>query len=126
MGRFSFTLIMLIHLPITFVVLSSLYSLGDAIFFGPSAVGLGLGLLAAKKGFLLGTYLANRRTRRSYDSNRWHYRSNNHYTNGYNTWYSRPRKHYYYSSSKYSRRNNWNRGKRAAEAEAGFSDFKSL
>ena len=30
---------------------------------GPSAIGLGLGLLAAKKGFLLGTYLANRRTR---------------------------------------------------------------
>ena len=39
--------------------------------------------------------------------------------------YSRPRKHYYYSSSKYSR-NNWHRGKRAAEAEAGFSDFESL
>ena len=30
---------------------------------GPSAIGLGLGLLAAKKGFLLGTYLANQRTR---------------------------------------------------------------
>jgi len=113
------------HFPITLLILASLYTLGEAIFFGPSAVGLGLGLLAAKKGFLLGTYLANRRTRRSYDSNRWHYRSNNHYTNGYNTWYSRPRKHYYYSSSKYSR-NNWNRGKRAAEAEAGFSDFESL
>ena len=28
--------------------------------------------------------------RRSYDSNRWHYRSNNHYTNGYNTWRVKP------------------------------------
>ena len=39
--------------------------------------------------------------------------------------YSRPRKHYYYSSSKY-RRNSWNRGKRAAEEDAGLSDLKSL
>merc|ERR1711976_386839 len=102
MGRFSFTLIMLIHLPITFVVLSSLYSLGDAIFTGPTAVGLGIGLLAAKKGFLLGTYLANRRS--SYQP-RYHYNSN------YNGWYSKPRRHYYYSSNSYNRYNGY-RGKR--------------
>ena len=40
--------------------------------------------------------------------------------------YSRPRKHYYYSSSKYSRNSWYNRGKRAAEAEVGFSDLESL
>merc|ERR1712243_247 len=111
MGSFSLTRIMLLHIPITFVVLSSIYSLGDAIFFGPSAVGLGIGLIAAKKGFLLGTYLANRRSRRSYDTRRYSYQPRHHYNSNYNGWYSKPRRHYYYSSNSYNRYNGY-RGKK--------------
>merc|ERR1712243_437224 len=111
MGSFSLTRIMLLHIPITFVVLSSIYSLGDAIFFGPSAVGLGIGLIAAKKGFLLGTYLANRRSRRSYNTRRYSYQPRHHYNSNYNGWYSKPRRHYYYSSNSYNRHGGY-RGKR--------------
>lgn len=117
--------------------------------------------MAAKKGFLLGTYLANRRTRLlififdlivikklpscalgaamiatvgitdpttiiPMDTTHGKSKSQSNKLFIYClSRYSRPRKHYYYSSSRYSR-NNWNRGKRAAEAEVGFSDLESL
>ena len=45
------------------IFLCFLAQLTEAIFFGPIAVGLGIGILAAKKGFLIGTALANSRTR---------------------------------------------------------------
>ena len=45
------------------IFLCFLAHLTEAIFFGPTAVGLGVGILAAKKGFLIGTALANSRTR---------------------------------------------------------------
>merc|ERR1711936_137306 len=85
--------------------------LTEAIFFGPTAVGLGVGILAAKKGFLIGTALANSRTRRSYQINNYHYTQSHHYETSYNTWYQKPRRHYYYSSSPYTYR----RGKRETE-----------
>merc|ERR1712045_195243 len=85
--------------------------LTEAIFFGPTAVGLGVGILAAKKGFLIGTALANSRTRRSYQINNYHYIQSHHYETSYNRYYSRPRRHYYYSSSPYYGR----RGKRDTE-----------
>jgi len=86
----------------------------EAIFFGPIAVGLGLGILAAKKGFLVGTALANSRTRRSYQPSNYRYTPRHHYDSSYNRWYSRPRRHYYYSSSSYNGYSNY-RGKRDAE-----------
>merc|ERR1712001_118678 len=85
--------------------------LTDAIFFGPVAIGLGIGILAAKKGFLVGTALANSRTRRSYQINNYHYIQSHHYDTSYNRWYQKPRRHYYYSSSPYTYR----RGKRDTE-----------
>merc|ERR1712001_252990 len=85
--------------------------LTDAIFFGPVAIGLGIGILAAKKGFLVGTALANSRTRRSYQINNYHYIQSHHYETSYNQWYQKPRRHYYYSSSPYTYR----RGKRDTE-----------
>merc|ERR1712045_264530 len=85
--------------------------LTEAIFFGPTAVGLGVGILAAKKGFLIGTALANSRTRRSYQINNYHYIQSHHYETSYNQWYQKPRRHYYYSSSPYTYR----RGKRDTE-----------
>merc|ERR1712110_251179 len=83
----------------------------EAIFFGPIAIGLGIGILAAKKGFLLGTALAGSRTRRSYQPSNYRYTPSHHYDSSYNSWYSRPRRHYYYSSSQYDRY----RGKRDTE-----------
>merc|ERR1712110_1080248 len=83
----------------------------EAIFFGPIAIGLGIGILAAKKGFLLGTALAGSRTRRSYQPSNYRYTPSHHYDSSYNSWYSRPRRHYYYSSSQYNRY----RGKRDTE-----------
>merc|ERR1711953_1017250 len=93
------------------IVLCGLSYLTEAIFFGPTAVGLGVGILAAKKGFLIGTALANSRTRRSYQINNYHYTQSHHYETSYNTWYQKPRRHYYYSSSPYTYR----RGKRETE-----------
>jgi len=91
------------HIPVILILLSCIYQYADALFFGPSAVGLGLGILAFKKGFLIGTYLSNRRTRRSYNPHsNYNYRQNHHYNSGYNSGYSRPRKYYYYSSRQYN------------------------
>merc|ERR1711981_476594 len=87
-----------IHVPrISFFIAK----FSDAIFFGPVAVGLGVGILAAAKGFLIGTAVANSRTRRSYQRSNYHYTPQHHYTSSYNRYYSRPRRHYYYSSSPY-------------------------
>merc|ERR1711990_1341771 len=93
------------------IFLCFLAQLTEAIFFGPIAVGLGIGILAAKKGFLIGTALANSRTRRSYQPSNYRYTPNHHYDTSYNRYYSKPRRHYYYSSSPYYGR----RGKRDTE-----------
>merc|ERR1711990_1232804 len=93
------------------IFLCFLAQLTEAIFFGPIAVGLGIGILAAKKGFLIGTALANSRTRRSYQPSNYRYTPSHHYDTSYNRYYSKPRRHYYYSSSPYTYR----RGKRDTE-----------
>merc|ERR1712024_155607 len=98
-------------LQFSLIFLCFLSHLAEAIFFGPIAVGLGIGILAAKKGFLIGTALANSRTRRSYQINNYRYTPNHHYDTSYNRWYQKPRRHYYYSSSPYTYR----RGKRDTE-----------
>jgi len=105
-------------LPTSLIFLCFLSHLTEAIFFGPIAVGLGLGILAAKKGFIIGTALANSRTRRSYQRSNYHYTPQHHYTSSYNRWYSKPRRHYYYSSNSYSGYDSYNgyrRGKRDTE-----------
>merc|ERR1712141_513898 len=98
-------------LQFSLIFLCFLSHLAEAIFFGPIAIGLGIGILAAKKGFLTGTALANSRTRRSYQIRNYHYTQSHHYTTSYNRWYQKPRRHYYYSSSPY----NYRRGKRDTE-----------
>merc|ERR1712038_331472 len=95
-------------LQFSLVFLCFLSHLTEALFFGPIAVGLGLGILAFKKGFLIGTALSSSRTRRSYQPSNYRYTQNHHYDSNYNRWYSKPRRHYYYSSSPYYGR----RGKR--------------
>ena len=49
--------------------------------------------------------------RRSYQPSNYQYTPSHHYDSSYNSWYSRPRRHYYYSSSQYNRY----RGKRDTE-----------
>ena len=49
--------------------------------------------------------------RRSYQPSNYRYTPSHHYDSSYNSWYSRPRRHYYYSSSQYDRY----RGKRDTE-----------
>merc|ERR1712073_88221 len=98
-------------LQFSLVFLCFLSHLTEALFFGPIAVGLGLGILAFKKGFLIGTALSSSRTRRSYQPSNYRYTQNHHYDSNYNRWYSKPRRHYYYSSSPYYGR----RGKRDTE-----------
>merc|ERR1712141_685440 len=93
------------------IFLCFLTHLTEAIFFGPIAIGLGIGILAAKKGFLIGTALASSRTRRSYQPTNYRYTPRHHYDSSYNRYYQKPRRHYYYSSSPYTYR----RGKRDTE-----------
>ena len=50
-------------LPFSLVFLCFLSHLTEALFFGPIAVGLGIGILALKKGFLIGLALSSSRTR---------------------------------------------------------------
>merc|ERR1712186_280438 len=111
MGETFHSLTMRNILQFSLVFLCFLSHLTEAIFFGPIAIGLGIGILAAKKGFLIGTALANSRTRRSYQPSNYRYTPNHHYDSSYNRWYSKPRRHYCYSSSPYSYR----RGKRDTE-----------
>merc|ERR1711936_293997 len=98
-------------LQFALIFLCFLSHLAEAIFFGPIAIGLGIGILAAKKGFLIGTALASSRTRRSYQPTNYHYTPQHHYDSSYNRYYQKPRRHYYYSSSPYTYR----RGKRDTE-----------
>merc|ERR1712024_103614 len=98
-------------LQFSLIFLCFLSHLAEAIFFGPIAIGLGIGILALKKGFLIGTALANSRTRRSYQPSNYRYNQRHHYDTSYNRWYQKPRRHYYYSSSPYYNR----RGKRDTE-----------
>merc|ERR1711910_129244 len=98
-------------LQFALIFLCFLSHLAEAIFFGPIAIGLGIGILAAKKGFLIGTALASSRTRRSYQPTNYRYTPQHHYDSSYNRYYSKPRRHYYYSSSPYYRY----RGKRDTE-----------
>merc|ERR1711874_492175 len=98
-------------LQFSLIFLCFLSHLAEAIFFGPIAIGLGIGILAAKKGFLIGTALASSRTRRSYQPTNYRYTPQHHYDSSYNRYYSKPRRHYYYSSSPYYGR----RGKRDTE-----------
>merc|ERR1712061_310879 len=58
-----------------------------------------------------GTALSSSRTIRSYKPSNYRYTQNHHYDSNYNRWYSKPRRHYYYSSSPYYGR----RGKRDTE-----------
>merc|ERR1712061_298938 len=58
-----------------------------------------------------GTALSSSRTIRSYKPSNYRYTQNHHYDSNYNRWYSKPRRHYYYSSSPYTQR----RGKRDTE-----------
>eukprot|EP00493_Phyllostaurus_siculus_P008295 UN08393 len=83
----------------------------DGFFLGPTAVGVGLGALAATKGLTLGSVLGQSRVSerggRSYNR----YNRRNHYSqrNSYYSHYTQPRS-YYYSSRRY---NSYNRyGKR--------------
>ena len=50
-------------LPFSLVLLCFLSHLTEALFFGPIAIGLGIGILALKKGFLIGLALSSSRTR---------------------------------------------------------------
>jgi len=84
----------------------------QALFFGPVAVGLGLGLVALKAGFFLGAALSGGRSRRTYyrKPRSYHYTPSNHYHQR-SSYYARPSRNYYYSSHRYS-----HYGKRSAEA----------
>merc|ERR1711953_671453 len=73
-------------LQFSLVFLCFLSHLTEALFFGPIAVGLGLGILAFKKGFLIGTALSSSRTRRSYQPSNYRYTQNHHYDSNYNRW----------------------------------------
>merc|ERR1711983_181931 len=75
----------------------------QGFFTGPSAVGVGLGVVSYRRGSRYGAYLGNQRTYSSggYSYNR--YSSSNHYqqSNNYYRHYTRP-KTSYYSSRRYS------------------------
>merc|ERR1712059_52937 len=91
------------------VGLSLTLPLVEGLFFGPVAIGLGLGLLAVKTGFFLGAALSGGRSRRSYRRSRsYSYRPSNHYRT---TYYAKPSRHYYYSSRQYYSHH----GKRSAD-----------
>eukprot|EP00091_Calanus_sinicus_P022121 TRINITY_DN687_c0_g1_i15.p1 TRINITY_DN687_c0_g1~~TRINITY_DN687_c0_g1_i15.p1 ORF type:complete len:265 (+),score=86.30 TRINITY_DN687_c0_g1_i15:223-1017(+) len=98
---------------LTLVSLCLLQPMVQAFFFGPIAVGLGVGLLAAGGGFLLGTSLSRSRSRRSYRQSRnYRYQPSHHWDSSYNRYYAQPRQNYYYGSDKWS---SHHRGKRSAD-----------
>jgi len=93
---------------LSLVSLVLLQSTVEAIFLGPIAVGAVIGALAVKKGFILGSLLSQRRTRRqSYRQPRTYTRYNqrNHYhqQDAYYKHYTK-RQTYYYSSDDYTYR----------------------
>jgi len=92
---------------------------------GPIAVGLGVGLLAAGGGFLLGTSLSRSRSRRSYRQSRsYRYQPSNHYTSRNNRWYAQPRQNYYYASEKWS--SSYYRGKRSVDQQEQLEELHRM
>merc|ERR1711874_525194 len=92
---------------LTLASLCLLMPMVQAFFFGPIAVALGVGLLAASGGFLVGTALSRNRSRRSYRRSRsYQYQPNYH-----NSSQAQPKQNYYYASTTYKRY----RGKRSAD-----------
>jgi len=96
----------------------------EALFFGPVAVGLGIGLLAFGKGLFLGSALSRRRSRHRRHKRSYYYSKpkptyyntgySHNYNTGYNSYYSQPNKYYYTSTHKqtysnYGRRNRYGR-----------------
>merc|ERR1719309_644216 len=80
---------------VLFCALCIIQPLAEGFFFGPVAVGLGVGLLAASGGFLLGASLARTRSRRSYRQSRnYRYQPSHHYSTSHNRWYSQPQQNY--------------------------------
>merc|ERR1712002_158767 len=80
-----------------------------AIFLGPIAVGAVIGALAVGKGFILGSLLSQKRTRRqSYRQPRTYHKYNkkNHYHqhDAYYKHYTKRQTYYYYTSNQYSYR----------------------
>merc|ERR1719383_1664968 len=77
----------------------------ESLFAGPVAIGVALGALAAKKGFLLGALIAGNR---SNGHNRYRrspsYSTSHHYDTNSNYHYTRPTAYYYSSSQTYHRR----------------------
>jgi len=107
---YSYTMKNLLLISVASTLL--LVQLAESIFLGPVGVGLAVGAILAKKGFLLGAAIANRRSRghRRYSRSRHSYRPSYHYKKpSYH--YSQPDA-YYYSSSK-NHGHHHHRGKRS-------------
>jgi len=104
----------------TIVGLTIILPAVQGLFFGPVAVGLGLGLVALKAGVFLGAALSGGRSRRSYyrRPRSYHYRPRDHYTRK-TYYYAKPSRNYYYSSHKYH-----HHGKRSVEAVEEFHRVK--
>merc|ERR1739838_625439 len=99
---------------LSIVGLALLQPVVEAIFLGPIAVGAVIGALAVGKGFILGSLLSSRRSRKqSYRQKRSYtpYKKQHHYNPkpSYYNHYTKPTT-YYYSSNHHS----YNRGKRFA------------
>merc|ERR1719427_1543285 len=113
---------------LVFLALATLCLLAPAVqafFFGPIAVALGVGLLAAGGGFLVGTALSRNRSRRSYRrSHSYRYTPAYHYETRYNKYQAQPKQHYYYSSEKYYRSSG--RGKRSAEQVEQLAELRRI
>merc|ERR1711874_420419 len=83
---------------LTLASLCLLMPMVQAFFFGPIAVALGVGLLAASGGFLVGTALSRNRSRRSYRRSRsYQYQPNYHYSSRHNIYQAQPKQNYYYA-----------------------------
>jgi len=92
------------------LMLAVLLDVVQGIFLGPVAIGLGLGALLVKKGFIGGALIAGRRSRRSSRGLSYGgYSRRNHYSSNSHNRYTR-QPNYYYSSS---RSNSYHRGKRS-------------
>merc|ERR1712002_845790 len=117
----------LIRLTMRNIIILSIFGLCafepmvEAVFFGPVAVGIGLGVLAVGKGLLIGALLSRGQSRHrrhhGYGSTRrYRYNSNNHYSTSHNTKYYQPNK-YYYSSNSYSNHHSYGRKRYGRSAE---------
>merc|ERR1712234_8517 len=109
---------------LTLLALCLLAPMVQTFFFGPIAVALGVGLLSAGGGFIVGTALSRNRSRRSYRrSSSYRYTTTHHYDSGYNSYQAQPKQHYYYSSEKYYRSH---RGKRSAEQVGQLEELRRI